>query len=409
MLFAALGVFGVLGPAACDHAALVTDAPSLDAGPPTPDIDAGPPPPTLDAGGVAPGRVALRATAIAVGRYHVCALLEDQRLKCWGVNDFGQLGLGDALSRGVTGATMGDALPAVDLGTGRHATAIAAGHYATCALLDDGSVKCWGALPTGLPSRTAAPDFRGDEPGEMGDALPALDLGGHTATKIAVGHETGCALRDDGQLRCWLAGLTPVQAVLPASLRVVDIVGTWGVSVRFDDGSVREILDPRVASPPLALGVNRHATVVGNGNRNYCVEFVEDGVVCTEESLKVPPFGERGLQAISISEMYLACGLAVDGGDVSCWGGFNPIWGTTQADGSARVRLGQPATALAGGGYEHTCALLVDGSVKCWDSYDDVDAHLERMPDAPAWLGASYASISGPAWPPIALGTRAAP
>ena len=39
---------------------------------------------------------------------------------------------------------MGDNLPAVDLGTGRTATAISIGSQHTCALLDNVSVKCWG-------------------------------------------------------------------------------------------------------------------------------------------------------------------------------------------------------------------------------------------------------------------------
>ena len=70
-------------------------------------------------------------------------------------------------------ATMGAALPAVDLGTGRTATAIAAGWYHTCAILDNGAVKCWGhncvgQLGLGDTDRRAA-----TRAGEMGDALAA--------------------------------------------------------------------------------------------------------------------------------------------------------------------------------------------------------------------------------------------
>ncbi len=39
---------------------------------------------------------------------------------------------------------MGDFLAPVDLGAGRTATAITAGDFHTCALLDNGIVKCWG-------------------------------------------------------------------------------------------------------------------------------------------------------------------------------------------------------------------------------------------------------------------------
>lgn len=66
---------------------------------------------------------------------------------------------------------MGDALPAVDLGTGRTAVAVTAGDGHTCAILDDASTKCWGNNGTG---RLGLGDTlkRGAAPGEMGDALP---------------------------------------------------------------------------------------------------------------------------------------------------------------------------------------------------------------------------------------------
>jgi len=71
---------------------------------------------------------------------------------------------------------MGDNLPTVDLGTGRTTVWIAAGWVHTCALLDDASVKCWG---NNLGGRLGVGDTntRGDASGEMGDNLPAVDLG----------------------------------------------------------------------------------------------------------------------------------------------------------------------------------------------------------------------------------------
>ena len=58
-----------------------------------------------------------RATAaIAAGTSHTCALFEGGSLKCWGGDFRGELGLGDNESRGDNPGEMGDNLPAVDVG-----------------------------------------------------------------------------------------------------------------------------------------------------------------------------------------------------------------------------------------------------------------------------------------------------
>src|SRR5690606_802585 len=68
------------------------------------------------------------------------------------------------------------ALPTVSLGTGRTATSVSAGTSSTCALLDDDRVKCWGDGTHGVPGQGDVAD-RGDGAGVMGDALPPVDLG----------------------------------------------------------------------------------------------------------------------------------------------------------------------------------------------------------------------------------------
>lgn len=140
-----------------------------------------------------------RATALALGDAHSCALLDDARIKCWGDNTYGQLGLGDALPRGLTAAEMGDALPPVPLA--RPARAVAAGRNHSCALLDDGGVRCWGLNDLGQLGR-GSPGNVGLAPGEIA-ALAPVDLGpGRTAVAIEAGTHT-CALLDNGGIKCW--------------------------------------------------------------------------------------------------------------------------------------------------------------------------------------------------------------
>jgi hypothetical protein len=109
------------------------------------------------------------------GQAHTCALLDNQQLKCWGGNG-GRLGLGDAVTRGDGPGEMGDSLPAVNLGTGRTASAIGSGFGVhVCASLDDGQFKCWGGNNNG---ELGLGDTltRGASPGQMGDALLPVDL-----------------------------------------------------------------------------------------------------------------------------------------------------------------------------------------------------------------------------------------
>ena len=147
------------------------------------------------------------ATAIAGGYAHTCAILDNESVKCWGSNSSGQLGLGDTDSRGDSSSDMGDNLTTVDLGSGRTAKAISTGDSHTCAILDNEKVKCWGANTYGQLGQ-GDDNNRGDVPGEMGGNLTTVDLGsGRTATSITTGAGHTCALLDDDSVKCWGRGL----------------------------------------------------------------------------------------------------------------------------------------------------------------------------------------------------------
>ena len=140
---------------------------------------------------------------LVTGTYHTCALLNDGSAKCWGRNNKGQLGQGHTNDIGDGANEMGDNLPAIDLGTGKIAVQLAVGVYHTCALLNDGTVKCWGSGNSGELGQGNSNDI-GDGPNEMGDSLPATDLGtGKTAVQLALGSSHTCALLDDGTAKCW--------------------------------------------------------------------------------------------------------------------------------------------------------------------------------------------------------------
>ena len=155
----------------------------------------------------------VKVKAIATGYFHVCALLNDDTVKCWGRNVYGELGqghinnLGDGLDENGE-SEMGDNLPTVDLGINVVVKAIAAGGLHSCALLSDDTVKCWGNNSTGQMGQGHINNLGDglDENGEseMGDNLPTINLGVNLIAKsIAGGYRHNCALLSNNTLKCW--------------------------------------------------------------------------------------------------------------------------------------------------------------------------------------------------------------
>jgi len=169
---------------------------------------------------------------VGVGRAHTCAIERMDnagggpsraRVKCWGDNSRGQLGVGDTRDRGGKPGEMGDALPVVpglpmtydERYSGLTQPFIRAGDAHTCILTitntngTGGYVKCWGANEYGQLGLGDAND-RGDQPGEL--PTPIVDLGGDSRVReelIASGANHVCAAlhgadyRYSWTVKCW--------------------------------------------------------------------------------------------------------------------------------------------------------------------------------------------------------------
>jgi hypothetical protein len=79
------------------------------------------------------------AVAIATGRWHACALLANGTVTCWGLNFTGQLGNG----------TTTNSPTSVSVSALTNAVAITAGEGFTCGQLANGTAKCWGDNQSG--------------------------------------------------------------------------------------------------------------------------------------------------------------------------------------------------------------------------------------------------------------------
>jgi alpha-tubulin suppressor-like RCC1 family protein len=90
----------------------------------------------------------------------------------------------------------------VDIGPGRTATAISATSTQTCAVVDDGTVRCWGMHLFGALGNPNLRSSVGDN--ETPGSKPVVRLGhGRTATAVTIGTFRACALLDNGRIRCW--------------------------------------------------------------------------------------------------------------------------------------------------------------------------------------------------------------
>ena len=144
------------------------------------------------------------AKAVATGGFHTCALLEAGAVRCWGFGGSGRLGYGNIADIGRTPETKPDTVGPVDLdpgpGTGI-AKAITAGTGHTCAILENGSVRCWGSNGSGQLGYGNTRNIGDDE---IPAAVLPVDLGSNrTAKAIRAGGEHTCALLDDDSVRCW--------------------------------------------------------------------------------------------------------------------------------------------------------------------------------------------------------------
>jgi len=289
--------------------------------------------------------------AIAAGAFHTCAITTAGAVKCWGLNLHGQLGYGDIESRGDSANEMGASLSNVDLGAGRTATQLALGESHSCALLDNATVKCWGRNSSGQLGNGSNTN-RGDQAGEMGDALPAVSFGAATPTAIASGDFHTCALLDTGHVTCW--GLNSS--------------GQLGVGNTTSVGAAAGF----TANTTVDLGTGRSAVALALGSAHTCVVLDDLSMKC---------FGKGGNGRLGT--------------------------GATDSRGDSANELGTalPAIALgatrrvwaAAAGGSHTCVLLDDLTMKCFGNGSDgrlgSDA-TDSLGDNANEMGESLAAIA---------------
>ncbi len=147
-----------------------------------------------DAADAGPVSLGGRATQVAVGSLFTCALLETKQVRCWGADDVGRLGYGQPGDVGDN--EVPDDVAPLDLGG--DVLQIATGDSHACALLVGGDVVCWGWRNAhGHPE---IDEDVGDD--ESPASVGPIDLGS-AARQIVAGSNMSCAVLESGSVRCW--------------------------------------------------------------------------------------------------------------------------------------------------------------------------------------------------------------
>jgi alpha-tubulin suppressor-like RCC1 family protein len=283
--------------------------------------------------------------SISAGLGHTCALITGGAVKCWGLNEDGQIGDGTTTSR---------LTPVSVLSLTNGVTAIDAGESHTCAVAAGGALKCWGnnfygILGDGTYTNRSVPG-----------PVTGLSSG---VSSISAGGEHTCALTNAGGVKCWGQNDTGElgDGTITVSLVPVDVVG--------------------LSSGVVAIEANG----VASGKSHTCA-IVEDGkVMCWGTSdwysgylgsgyqeNETQPAGVIGTDN-DIANVFIGnvhtCALT-SAGVAKCWG-WNKDGQLGIGSFSQRL-IPTDVTNLASGvkmlvaGFDHTCALTESGGVKCW-------------------------------------------
>lgn len=303
------------------------------------------------------------AVDLATGTQVTCAVLEGGSVRCWGFGIGGALGYGNQEHIGddETPASAGDVV------TGGVVIQVSASEGQSCILRDDAATRCWGSDSYGALGQ-ANTAIIGDN--ETSDAYGDIDVGGDVI-QISAGYNHTCALLEGGAVRCWGSASS----------------GQLGY------GNVVDIGDTEHPSTAGDVDVGGTVVEVSAGAFHTCARLDDGAVRCWGNS-NVGQLGYANTTAIGDNEVPATAGdidlggaaiqittgvlhtcALLEGGGVRCWGsgvagrlgyGDETTIGNNETPASAGdVDVGGPVVQLSAG-QNHTCAVLEGGTVRCW-------------------------------------------
>ena len=144
------------------------------------------------------GRTAVQITA---GDDFTCAILDNGDIACWGYNSHGQLGIETISNQGDDSGEMGDSMTITDINYNA-VLDIDAGKNHVCALVNNARVKCWGANQAGQLGYGDTQN-RGDGLNEMGSNLALVNTGSQSIVGVSAGDGMTCTMNSISAVQCW--------------------------------------------------------------------------------------------------------------------------------------------------------------------------------------------------------------
>lgn len=370
--------------AGCDEGTLTPDAGVVDAGPDVVDagkdvvVEAGPSP--IEIGG---------------GGNYACALSSANVLRCWGDNANGRLGDGTVVDRPAPVDVLGGLGPV---------TQVVGGSGTTCALLTNGSVRCWGNNANGAVGDGTFTQRTSPTPVNLPDGVLALGIGPSS--------NHFCAVMADRTARCWgtngsgelgdlsttnrnapvvVSGLANVAGFavggdFTCALLMTGEVRCWGGNGTGQLGDGSGTTQP---SPKQVVGLTSGVKAIATGSDSACAILSTGEVRCWGDNghgqigdgtktqrntpVPVPLAGTDGVE-LAISSQHVC--LRRLNGALKCWGenGSGELGDGTRTQRSSPVdatALTFPALRVISGS-THTCARVRESttvsSVRCWGS-----------------------------------------
>ena len=294
-------------------------------------------------------------TRLSSSNAHTCAVLDDGTVRCWGDNTYGQIGDG----------TLTPKLAAVQVSGLANIISVSAGYSHSCALHAYGVVFCWGDNTYGEV---------GDGTSNNRRLTPVQVKGLDNVTAVAAGQGYTCVLRANGTVWCWGTGVfgelgNGTSGTTAGSLTPVQ-VKTTSPAIALTAGQFHAcalLLDSHSGAIVQCWGLNQKGQL---GDGTYQLRSVPVTVTGLTDVLDVAA-GAQHTCALVVSSGVQCWGTNADGQIGTLFSGYVPTPVSVVVVPSIPApQLLSNAVAISAGG-NHSCAILVDGSIRCWgdDTY----------------------------------------